>query len=81
MKDLTFFNDGNKTRLDGGLINVDKLRKMAERATEIAHLAQVPYADVKEDAVLQNYLAHPKVLPAERLQELSELLEPRESAQ
>ena len=77
MKDLTFFNDGNKARVDGGLVNVDKLRKMAARAMHVRVLSRVPYTGFAEDAVLQNYVSHLRVLAMEQMIGLSEALEPR----
>ena len=77
MKDLTFFHDGNRTRMDG-LINVDKLRKMVARAADIQALGQIPYT-FKEDPAVQNYLSHSRRMPMERMQAISELIEPRET--
>ena len=78
MKDLTFFHDGNRTRIDG-LINVDKLRKMAARALAIQALGTVPYASLKEDPVLQNLLNHLRLMTLDRMSAVSEMVEPRET--
>ena len=77
MKDLTFFHDGNRTRVDG-LVNVDKLRKMAARTLDIQALGRIPYASFREDVAVQNYVSHPRKMTMERMVAVSELLEPRE---
>jgi hypothetical protein len=39
---LTFIQDGNPSKING-LINIDKLRSLAERVLEIVALADKPY--------------------------------------
>lgn len=77
MKDLTFFNDGNKTRVDG-MVNVDKLRKMAARALNIRALGLTTYTEFADDPVLRNYVSQLRGLPMDRMVALSETLEPRQ---
>ena len=57
LKDLTFINDGNSTKING-LLNIDKLRSMAERVLEITALADKPYA-FKFNGPIQNYISKP----------------------
>ncbi|KAJ3325312.1 hypothetical protein HDV06_004171 [Boothiomyces sp. JEL0866] len=59
LKDLTFINDGNPKTIRN-LINVDKLRMMANRVLEITNLGSVAYPYEKKSVVL-NYLAKPKI--------------------
>ncbi|RKP01854.1 hypothetical protein CXG81DRAFT_18418 [Caulochytrium protostelioides] len=59
LKDLTFMNDGNQSKVHG-LINFDKLRMMALRAKEISALASADYPYDPQPAI-QNYLAKPAV--------------------
>ncbi|KAL7749253.1 hypothetical protein RI367_005405 [Sorochytrium milnesiophthora] len=75
LKDLTFLNDGNESRVHG-LINFDKLAMMSDRVKEITQARKSRYS-VTVDRVLQNYLKKP---PTERdlrkLKEMSLELEP-----
>ncbi|KAI8923351.1 ras guanine nucleotide exchange factor domain-containing protein [Entophlyctis helioformis] len=59
LKDLTFINDGNQSKVRG-MINVEKLRMMANRVLEITSLARSEYPFEHKPAVL-NYLAKPRV--------------------
>ncbi|KAJ3268774.1 Nephrocystin-1 [Terramyces sp. JEL0728] len=59
LKDLTFINDGNPKTIKN-MINVDKLRMMANRVLEITNLGSVAYPYDKKSAVL-NYLGKPKI--------------------
>eukprot|EP00842_Homolaphlyctis_polyrhiza_P004890 jgi/Hompol1/5401/HPOL_004387-RA len=59
LKDLTFINDGNQTRVKN-MINVEKLRMMSSRVLEITSLAKSDYQFEKKPAVL-NYLAKPPI--------------------
>jgi hypothetical protein len=59
LKDLTFINDGNPSKING-LINIDKLRMMAERVLEIVALAEKPYLFNPHTQIL-NYVKQPPV--------------------
>ncbi|KAI8808455.1 ras guanine nucleotide exchange factor domain-containing protein [Cladochytrium replicatum] len=59
MKDLTFMNDGNESKVRG-MINFDKLRMMANRVKDISALAAKEYKFEPNPAVL-NYLAKPPI--------------------
>ncbi|KAJ3408579.1 hypothetical protein HDV05_004940 [Chytridiales sp. JEL 0842] len=59
LKDLTFMNDGNASKVHG-MVNFDKLRMMANRVKDIASLAGIEYKYEAKPAV-QNYIAKPPV--------------------
>lgn len=59
LKDLTFINDGNPSKING-LINIDKLRMMAERVLEIVALAEKPFPYESVPTIL-SYVSKPPV--------------------
>ncbi|KAJ3120594.1 hypothetical protein HK098_004463 [Nowakowskiella sp. JEL0407] len=59
LKDLTFMNDGNESKING-MINFDKLRMMANRVRDISSLASIEYKFDQNPPIL-NYLAKPPV--------------------
>jgi hypothetical protein len=59
LKDLTFINDGNQSKIKG-LINVEKLRMMANSVQEITQLGATAYEFEKKPAIL-NYLEKPYI--------------------
>lgn len=70
LKDLTFINDGNQSKIEN-MINFDKLRMMSNRVHDITHLVNKSYS-FKEDPIIQNYLAKPpKVDDEKELKQMS----------
>lgn len=64
LKDLTFINDGNPSKIDG-LVNIDKLRMIAERVLQITSVAKILY-DFQTNPALLNYISRPPMdLPKE----------------
>ena len=59
MKDLTFINDGNPSKLKS-LLNVEKLRMMAHRVQEIVSLGSALYPMERDTAII-NWLQKPVV--------------------
>lgn len=59
LKDLTFMNDGNPSKMNG-MINFEKLRMMAHCVRQIRNLASVdfPFLAMPE---IQNFLGNPTV--------------------
>ncbi|KAG4081436.1 ras guanine nucleotide exchange factor domain-containing protein [Neocallimastix lanati (nom. inval.)] len=78
IKDLTFMNDGNESKIDG-MINFDKLRMMANRVKDISKLVDYEYENINVDSELQNYISHPMVEGDALLMEKSLKLEPRDT--
>jgi len=78
IKDLTFMNDGNESKIDG-MINFDKLRMMANRVKDISKLVDYEYENINVDSELQNYISHPMVEGDALLMEKSLKLEPRDA--
>ncbi|KAI9017327.1 ras guanine nucleotide exchange factor domain-containing protein [Gaertneriomyces semiglobifer] len=62
VKDLTFMNDGNASRIgeEKQMINFDKLRMMGNRVKEISALAHLEYSFEPKPAI-QNFLSKPPV--------------------
>jgi hypothetical protein len=74
LKDLTFINDGNQSKIKG-LVNVEKLRMMANSVQEITQLGAIPYEFEKKPAIL-NYLEKPYIeRNLNKLKEQATLLE------
>jgi len=73
LKDLTFINDGNQSKVDN-MINFDKLRMMASRVHDLTSLIDKTY-NFKEDPIIQNYLVNPLKINYEDLKKRSEQLE------
>ncbi|ORX80630.1 ras GEF [Anaeromyces robustus] len=70
LKDLTFINDGNQSKVEN-MINFDKLRMMSNRVHDLTSLIDKSY-DFKEDPIIQNYLAKPpKVDDDKELKQMS----------
>lgn len=68
--------DGNATKINGDLLNFDKLRMMANRVKDIASMSSVPY-EFPVNAALQNYLHKPPVeMSLSKLKEESHKCEP-----
>jgi len=80
LKDMIFFNDGNPNTIQGGLINIEKLRMMTEQIKALTLMAHVPYK-YQEDTAIQNYIQNPRVESLKALMELSDQLEPRDKKQ
>ncbi|KAH6586466.1 hypothetical protein BASA50_000421 [Batrachochytrium salamandrivorans] len=59
LKDLTFINDGNQSKISG-MINVEKLRMMSSRVLEITSISRSAYSLESKPAIL-NYLEKPPV--------------------
>ncbi|KAJ1557563.1 Rap guanine nucleotide exchange factor 6, partial [Cladochytrium tenue] len=59
LKDLTFINDGNASKVDG-MVNFDKLRMMGARVKDMLTFARIAYA-FEADPAAQNYVAKPPV--------------------
>lgn len=76
LKDMIFFNDGNPSKLAGGLINIEKLRMMTDQIKSMTLMAHVPYK-YTEDSAIRNYLQNAKIEALKPLIELSDILEPR----
>jgi hypothetical protein len=57
LKDLTFINDGNTSKVKG-LVNIEKLRMMANRVQEIVSLGGTLYNFERKSAML-NWLEKP----------------------
>jgi len=57
LKDLTFINDGNQSKIDN-MVNFDKLRMMSNRVHDLTNLIDKEYG-FTEDPIIQNYLAKP----------------------
>ncbi|KAI8892585.1 ras guanine nucleotide exchange factor domain-containing protein [Globomyces pollinis-pini] len=73
-KDLIFFNDGNQSKVDG-MINVDKLRCLAEKVQDLSLKGSTPYPFEKKSAAL-NYLEKPLIEKNfDKLKELAAELE------
>lgn len=70
LKDLTFINDGNQSKVEN-MINFDKLRMMSNRVHDLTNLIDKEY-DFEENPVIQNYLAKPpKVDDDKELKQMS----------
>jgi len=76
LKDLTFMNDGNESKVNG-MINFDKLRMMAKRVKDISKLVDYEYKNFQVDIVLQNYISHLMVEPLDKLKKDSLEIEPK----
>jgi len=76
LKDLIFFNDGNPTKLESGLINVEKLRMITEQIRSMTMKAHDPYKYTL-DTEIQNYLQNPRIESLTLLIEMSNILEPK----
>ena len=59
LKDLTFINDGNADKVKG-MINIEKLRMMANRVEEIVSLGGYLYPLERNEAVM-NWLQRPLI--------------------
>ncbi|ORX54270.1 hypothetical protein BCR36DRAFT_581893 [Piromyces finnis] len=57
LKDLTFINDGNQSKIES-MVNFDKLRMMSNRVHDLTNLIDKEYGFI-EDPIIQNYLAKP----------------------
>lgn len=77
LTDLTFIETGNPDKIQGGLINFGKRRKIAAVIMEIQQYQQQPY-NLNQVAYIQKYLKEPKLLNDSELHELSLKHEPRE---
>jgi len=74
LKDLTFINDGNQSKVDN-MINFDKLRMMSSRVHDLTSLTDKTYS-FKEDPIIQNYLAKPtRIVDDKTLKEMSQKCE------
>jgi hypothetical protein len=74
LKDLTFINDGNQSKVDN-MINFDKLRMMSSRVHDLISLTDKTYS-FKENPIIQNYLAKPtKIVDDKTLKEMSQKCE------
>jgi hypothetical protein len=60
LKDLTFSNDGNPSKVKGSLVNIEKLYLLSKSVVEITQLGSIPYVFDKNSALL-NYLEKPYV--------------------
>ncbi len=76
MKDLIFFHDGNPSKIEGGLINFEKLRMITDQIKALTLMAHVSYK-LQEDNALQNYIRNPRTESLNTLIEMSNKLEPR----
>ncbi|EPZ36809.1 Guanine-nucleotide dissociation stimulator CDC25 domain-containing protein [Rozella allomycis CSF55] len=75
LKDLTFINDGNPSKIHG-MINFEKLRMMGQRVLEISSLVNHSYP-FDEKPEVQNYLKKPFVeKDIQKLKDWSVLCEP-----
>jgi len=77
LKDLTFMNDGNESKVNG-MINFDKLRMMAKRVKDISKLVNFSYSNIQSDTTLQNYISHPMVKDLKDLKNASLAIEPKD---
>ena len=74
MKDLTFINDGNASKVKG-LVNIEKLRMMASRVQEIVSLGGTLYNFERKSAML-NWLEKPIIeTNIDKLKQLATSLE------
>ncbi len=74
LKDLTFINDGNPSRIND-LYNFEKCRMLYSRVNDIALLAKVEY-NFPDIPSLQNFLKTPKIEKSlTKLKEMSVLCE------
>ena len=76
LKDMIFFNDGNPSRVQGNLINIEKLRMMTDQIKSMTLMAHTPYR-YQEDNAIRNYLQNPRIEGLKTLIEMSDVLEPR----
>lgn len=77
LKDLTFMNDGNKSKIEG-MINFAKLRMMGQRVMDLVELNRYSYT-FAENAIIMNYLRRPMVeFDLAKLKESSLQCEPKE---
>ena len=60
LKDLTFINDGNASKVQGDLVNIYKLRMMAKEVQEIVSLGGTVYNFERKTAVM-NWLEKPNI--------------------
>jgi len=77
LKDLTFMNDGNDSKVNG-MINFDKLRMMTKRVKDISKLVDYEYKKIETNIILQNYISHLMVQDLKKLKEKSLECEPRD---
>ncbi|KAJ3154427.1 hypothetical protein HDU89_008497 [Geranomyces variabilis] len=77
IKDLTFLNDGNESRLANNEINFEKLRLITDCVKGITALAKSEYKWYNFDTDMQEYLTNPPLeMSMAKLQELSKIAEP-----
>ncbi|KAJ3173104.1 Rap guanine nucleotide exchange factor 6 [Geranomyces variabilis] len=77
IKDLTFLNDGNESRLANNEINFEKLRLITDCVKGITALAKSEYKWYNFDTDMQEYLTNPPLeMSVAKLQELSKIAEP-----
>jgi len=65
LKDLTFINDGNQSKVEN-MINFDKLRMMSNRVHDLTSLIEKKY-DFEENPVIQNYVAKPPKIDDDKI--------------
>lgn len=77
LKDLTFINDGNESKIFTNMINFDKLRMMARRVHDITDMTKVQYI-FSPKPIVQNYLNKPSIeKDSQKLKEMSLDCEPK----
>ncbi|KAJ3160388.1 hypothetical protein HDU86_000722 [Geranomyces michiganensis] len=77
IKDLTFLNDGNESRLANDDINFEKLRLITDCVKGITAFAKSEYKWYNFDTDMQEYLTNPPLeMSMAKLQELSKIAEP-----
>ncbi|KAJ3020203.1 hypothetical protein HKX48_001148 [Thoreauomyces humboldtii] len=81
LKDLTFINDGNDSRLPDGRINFDKLRLLTDCVRGITAFARSEYKWWNFDPDMQEYITNPPLeMNISTLQAMSLAVEPRVAA-
>ena len=76
LKDLTFQNDGNPKRVDGGLINFDKWRHINNSVRSV--LSYAPHSlNIPRQKAAEKYLAIAQILDEDTAYKYSLLAEPR----